>query len=69
MLPIPSCTRLFLLLIIPPNFMHYYDNFVNLMFYAIVLVYKLCHNFISHTFPVGHLDRMINKFQFFPMKT
>lgn len=33
------------------------------MFYAIVLVYKLCHNFISLSFPVGHLDGMINKFQ------
>lgn len=38
---------------------HFYVT--NLVCYVIILVHKMCHNFISPTFLGGHLDWMINK--------
>lgn len=56
----PPLTVLFRLVIIPHNFTCYYNTFINL-FSVIILTYKICHNFISHSFTVGCLDWLINK--------
>lgn len=58
---IPSCTMLFILILIPHSFICYYNNFINLIFYIIILVYKISHKFISHSFTVGHSNWMINR--------